>query len=101
MGRELPPSSPFADDDGRADETLAAALVTGRPADVVDALRGARVLVPVLAQLGAEAVADGLRVDKEASTGVVALRAPDGRAALPVFLVALSKAPPSTKLQKP
>jgi len=84
-GRELPPTSPFAGDDGRADPALAAALADGRARDVVAALRHARVLVPVLAHLEAEAVAHGLRVDKEASTGVVALRAPDGRTALPVF----------------
>lgn len=84
-GRELPPSSPFAGDAGRADPALAAALVSGELTDVVAALRSARVLVPVLARVEAEAVAHGLRVDKEASTGVVALRAPDGRTALPVF----------------
>jgi hypothetical protein len=56
---------------------------------VVDALAGARVLVPVLAELEAADVVehDGHEhtVDKEASAGVVALRAPDGRTALPVF----------------
>ncbi|WP_019137412.1 SseB family protein [Cellulomonas massiliensis] len=57
--------------------------------DVVGALAGARVLVPVLAELeAAEVVEHGGHahtVDKEASAGVVALRAPDGRTALPVF----------------
>lgn len=84
-GRELPPTSPFAGDDGSADAVLVAALAAGGLPGVVEALRHARVLVPVLARVEAEAVAHGLRVDKEASTGVVALRAPDGRAALPVF----------------
>jgi hypothetical protein len=93
-GRELPPSSPFAGDDGSADPAVAAALTaygagTGPLADVVAALAGTRVLVPVLAELEAADVVvhDGHEhtVDKEASAGIVALRTPDGRTALPVF----------------
>lgn len=93
-GRELPPSSPFAGDDGTADPAVAAALAalgtgTGSVADVVAALAGTRVLVPVLAELEVEDVAVHAghehTVDKEASAGIVALRAPDGRTALPVF----------------
>ena len=93
-GRELPPSSPFAGDDGTADPAVAAALAalgtgTGSVADVVAALAGTRVLVPVLAELEVEDVAvhggHEHTVDKEASAGIVALRAPDGRTALPVF----------------
>jgi hypothetical protein len=93
-GRELPPSSPFAGDDGTAHPTVAAALEafgagTGSVARVVDALHGTRVLVPVLAELEVEDVVvhDGHAhtVDKEASAGIVALQAPDGRTALPVF----------------
>uniref|UniRef100_UPI002027DC69 SseB family protein n=1 Tax=Actinotalea sp. C106 TaxID=2908644 RepID=UPI002027DC69 len=53
---------------------------------VVRALAAARVLVPVMAELGVSgAGVAGLEVDKEASTGIVALQAPDGRTALPVF----------------
>ena len=93
-GRELPPSSPFAGDDGTADPVVAAALAalgtgTGSVADVVAALAGTRVLVPVLAELEVEDVVvhggHEHTVDKEASAGIVALRAPDGRTALPVF----------------
>ena len=90
-GRALPGPSPFAGDDGTADPALMAALSAhlGGAAglgDVVAALTSARVLVPVLARLEAAGVtADGLEVDKEASAGVVAVRVPDGRAALPVF----------------
>ncbi|GEL94214.1 SseB family protein [Cellulomonas composti] len=93
-GRELPPSSPFAGDDGTADETVAAALAgygagSATLRTVVAALEGTRVLVPVLAELevGELVVHDGHahQVDKEASAGIVALRAPDGRTALPVF----------------
>lgn len=43
-------------------------------------------LIPVLAEVEATGTtAEGLHVDKEASTGIVALAAPDGRTALPVF----------------
>ncbi|ROS28246.1 SseB family protein [Cellulomonas sp. PhB150] len=93
-GRELPPSSPFAGDDGTADPALAAALDgyaqgTGSVAGVVAALAGTRVLVPVVAELEVADVVvhDGHEhtVDKEASAGIVALQAPDGRTALPVF----------------
>jgi len=96
-GRALPPSSAFAGDDGSADPDLAAALaeyapqgagVVAGPAlgPVVEALARARVLVPVVAGLEASEVTEaGLHVDKEASAAVVALQAPDGRTALPVF----------------
>lgn len=93
-GRELPPSSPFASDDGSADPAVAAALAAygageGTLAGVVAGLAGTRVLVPVLAELEVEGtvVHDGHAhtVDKEASAGIVALQAPDGRRALPVF----------------
>jgi len=93
-GRELPPSSPFAGDDGTADPAVAAALDalqdgSGTVAALVDALAGTRVLVPVLAELEVEDVVvhggHEHTVDKEASAGIVALQAPDGRTALPVF----------------
>lgn len=93
-GRALPPTSPFAGDDGTADPALAAVLdryaagTAGLP-DVVAALAPTRVLVPVLARLeGSDVVVhDGREhtVDTEASAGVVALRTPDGRTAMPVF----------------
>lgn len=86
-------SNPFAGDDGTADPALATALaayavVSSVPnlAAVVTALATARVLIPILAELDvAEAGEFGQQVDKEASAGVVALEAPDGRRALPVF----------------
>lgn len=80
-GRALPPTSRFADDDGAADPALIAALEnwaatpssSANPVDVVAALAGARVLVPVLPP------------GPDRSTATVALSAPDGRTALPVF----------------
>lgn len=90
-GKELPPGSPFAGDDGRADPALLDALDKATHSDVsveevVAALGKARVLVPILAQLDQDDYTqDGHRYDKEASAGVVALESPDGRRALPVF----------------
>lgn len=111
-GRELPPSSPFAGDDGSAAPAVAAALAavadgTGTVAQVVAALAGTRVLVPVLAELEPDDATAPAAEDhphetpardvppagppvlhaeeKAASAGIVALRAPDGRTALPVF----------------
>ncbi|MBF0689603.1 MAG: SseB family protein [Cellulomonas sp.] len=93
-GRELPPSSPFAGDDGSPDPGLAAVLARYGAGevpltDVVVALAPTRVLVPVLAELEAAGVVEhdghAHTVDKEASAGIVALRTPDGRTALPVF----------------
>lgn len=93
-GRELPPSSPFAGDDGSPDPALTEVLTryaagAATLAEVVAALAATRVLVPVLAELEVADVVehDGEvhTVDKEASAGIVALRTPDGRTALPVF----------------
>ncbi len=85
------PSSVFADDDGSADARLAQSLIRfsrGKAplAAVVDALAYARILVPVVAD-GEERIVGkhGIEQDHVASTGVVALQAPDGRMALPIF----------------
>lgn len=85
------PESIFSDDDGTADARLAQALIrysSGRIplTEVVDALAFARVLVPVLASGEMRHVGShGLEQDAVASTGVVAVRLADGRAALPIF----------------
>ena len=85
------PTSVFADDDGSADATLAQALIRvhrGRApmADLVDALAYARVLVPMVADGEERGMGKhGLEQDHVASTGVVAVQMPDGRAALPIF----------------
>jgi hypothetical protein len=93
-GRELPPTSAFATDDGAADPDLAVALArfgagAAALADVVVALARARVLVPVLARReDAPPVPDegpGRTGGSHASAGIVAVRAQDGRSALPVF----------------
>lgn len=90
-GKALPPSSGFSGDDGSADPALAALLDgygtgTASLAAVVARLGRTRVLIPVLAELESAGEGEhGHTVDKEASAGVVAIEAPDGRRALPVF----------------
>ena len=85
------PASVFADDDGTADARLAQSLIRfsrGKAplAEVVDSLAYARVLVPVVADGDQRIVGKhGVKQDHVASTGVVALQAPDGRMALPIF----------------
>lgn len=89
-GKEIP-ASIFADDDGSADALLAQALIRhsrGKAllSEVVEALAYARVLVPVLASGEQRIIGKhGLEQDHVASTGVVAVELPDGRAALPIF----------------
>ena len=85
------PESIFADDTGTADARLAQALIRfsrgkGPLTEVVDALAYARVLIPVFAHGEERHVGKhGLEQDAVASTGVVAVQMPDGRAALPIF----------------
>ena len=89
-GRTLQPN-PHSNDDGAADPALAQALAEFganrvSSAQVVLALASARVLVPLIANLGeAEEGAHGHKVDKSAELSIVAVQTPDGQAALPVF----------------
>ncbi len=89
-GRSFEPN-PHAADDGSADPGLLDALLRfragrGSQVEVVDAFRPARVLVPLIAEKGAEGVApSGLAVDKTQELSLVTVAAPDGRRVLPVF----------------
>jgi SseB protein N-terminal domain len=84
------PGSGFPDDDGSADPRLSAALAAwaeDRTAvgPVLEALKGARLLVPVVAILGeAEEDEKGLRREKTSEMAVPTLKAA-GRTALPAF----------------
>ncbi len=84
------PDSGFPDDDGTADPRLSAALAAwaeDRTAvgPVLAALKGARLLVPVVAVLGeVEVDANGLRHEKTSDMAVPTLKAGD-RTALPAF----------------
>ncbi|WP_171168027.1 SseB family protein [Streptomyces sp. I05A-00742] len=85
------PDPGFSDDDGSADPALAEALAAwaaDRAAEgrVLAALKGARLLVPVVAVLGeVETGPDGLKREKTSDMAVPTLQAPDGRRALPAF----------------
>ncbi|MFT4052778.1 MAG: SseB family protein [Microbacterium sp.] len=96
QGRGFAPN-PHAGDDGSADPALLAALVafhagTGGAAEVVEAYRPARLLIPLVAETGAHGDAGepelgpyGLPVDKTQELSIVTVAAPDGRRVLPVF----------------
>lgn len=81
----------FEDDDGTADAGYLAAVTalvdgTGDEAAVVASLATARVFIPIIAELGAEAAGvDGLTADKQADMALVMLKAADGRTAMPAF----------------
>lgn len=84
-------ANPHAGDDGSADPALIEALRafhggTGDVVAVVDAYRGARLLIPLVADKGESGVgAHGLEVDKTQELSIVTVAAPDGRKVLPVF----------------
>ncbi|MEU3062441.1 SseB family protein [Streptomyces subrutilus] len=91
MANKNIPDPGFSDDDGSADPRLTAALAAwsrdrAAEPEVLAALRGARLLVPVVAVLG-EVETDpetGLRREKTSDMAVPTLRAGDRRA-LPAF----------------
>lgn len=84
------PDSGYSDDDGSADPRLAAALAAwaadrSAVAPVLEALKGARLLVPVVAVLGeVEEDENGLRREKTSDMAVPTLKA-GHRTALPAF----------------
>ncbi|MCW7941168.1 hypothetical protein AAW14_02450 [Streptomyces hygroscopicus] len=90
MANKNIPDSGFSDDDGSADPRLSAALAAwaeDRTAvqPVLEALKGARLLVPVVALLGeVEEDENGLRREKTSEMAVPTLKAA-GRTALPAF----------------
>ncbi|MCD1145130.1 SseB family protein [Kocuria sp. LUK] len=81
----------FPDDDGAAAPAVLAALAALRTGEgdesaVVAALAGARLFVPVVAEVSSSTrTEDGLVADKEADMALVTLRAADGRQVLPTF----------------
>ncbi|MFD5058423.1 SseB family protein [Streptomyces sp. NPDC058394] len=90
MAQKNIPDSGYSDDDGTADPALTAALAAwaeDRTAigPVLEALKGARLLVPVVAVLGeVEEDEAGLRREKTSDMAVPTLQAGDRRA-LPAF----------------
>lgn len=90
MANKNIPDSGFSDDDGSADPRLSAALAAwsadrSAVGPVLAALKGARLLVPVVAVLGeVEEDERGLRREKTSDMAVPTLKAGD-RTALPAF----------------
>lgn len=90
LGRTFRPQ-PFADDDGSVPAAYAAARERFRAGEapleeLVDVLRGTRLLVPLVAELGEEGTSpDGRPVDKSADLAIVTVEGPDGRSVLPAF----------------
>jgi hypothetical protein len=87
-----------ASDDGSAPPALMAALAQFRASDlsapvrvaahiaVIEAIRGARFLIPLVAEVGDVGVnAQGLTVDKTQELGIVTVAGPGERLVLPVF----------------
>ncbi|MGX2998189.1 SseB family protein [Streptomyces sp. JNUCC 64] len=90
MAKKSIPQPGYSDDDGSADPRLSAALTAwaaDRTAEgpLLEALRGTRLLVPMVALLGeVEEDANGLRREKTSEMAVPTLKA-RGRTALPAF----------------
>lgn len=89
-GRGFEPNA-FAGDDGKADPLLIEAIAKlqtgeGTVVAVIDAFRKARVLIPLLANLGETGEgAHGKTVDKSADLSIVTVETPDKQNGLPVF----------------
>ncbi len=89
-GRTIPDPG-FAGDHGKPQPALAAALAayaegSGSHVDALAAVRGARLLVPVVAVIGEVEVDDqGLAHDKTSDMATVLLQGADGRMALLAF----------------
>ena len=81
--------SASSDDDGSAPEKLVEAIRRFRAgdlgeADVVDALRDSRLLIPLVAVLGADGLTERGH-DKSQELSIVTVEGPDGRTVLPAF----------------
>lgn len=84
-------ANPFDGDDGQAAPELVTALARFRTGEigqsqVIDVLRGVRLLIPLMAHAGDVGVnARGQKIDKTQELAIVTVAGPDGRTVLPVF----------------
>ncbi|MFT2817697.1 SseB family protein [Leifsonia sp. A12D58] len=96
-GREFQTNT-HADDDGSAPAQLIAAVMAFRSREageesVIDAIRGARLLIPLIAELGEAGVGEhGHVIDKTQELSIITVAGPDGRNVLPVFSSATAMA---------
>ena len=102
QGRHFEPNT-SSDDDGSAPETLINAITGFRSGElgqsaVVEALRDARLLIPLVAVLGADGL-DEHGHDKSQELSIVTVAGPDGRTVLPVFssVVAMTQWNPAAR----
>lgn len=80
--------NPWAEDDGETPEVIARALATTPfvKMSFVESLRGQRLLVPLIAEIGQTGIGPhGQAVDKSADLAIVAVATPDDRTAIPAF----------------
>ena len=90
-GRAFEADGRFDDDDGSAPQHLIDALARFRARElgeesVIDALRTARLLVPLVANLGeASTNGHGRLIDKSQELSIITVAGPDGRTVMPVF----------------
>jgi len=86
-GRQFESNS-FANDTGDTPESLLGVLDNNpvSKSDLVAALSGTRLLIPLLAELGESEIGpNGLAVDKSAELAIVAVSTPDKQTAIPAF----------------
>lgn len=80
--------NPWAEDDGKTPELIAAALAASPfvKMSFLESLRGQRLLVPLIAEIGQTSIGPhGQTVDKSADLAIVAVATPDDRTAIPAF----------------
>lgn len=96
-GREFEPNE-HAEDDGTMPPVLGEALRAFRAREVgeenvIDALRGSRLLIPLIAELGEAGTSEhGLTIDKSQELSIITVAGPDGRNVMPVFTSAAAMA---------
>jgi hypothetical protein len=80
--------NPWGNDDGKTPEPIANAMaaVPFVKREFIESLRGQRLLVPLIAELGESVIGPhGQVVDKSADLAIVAVATPDNKTAIPAF----------------
>ena len=96
-GRQFTPNA-HSNDDGSAPEQLLEALLRFRAREageesVIDAIRGSRLLIPLVTNLGHSGTnEEGLTIDKSQELSIITVAGPDGRNVMPAFSSAAAMA---------